>query len=118
MPRLTFIGDSDAHIVKGLIAILFALYSGKTAKDILSVDANHALGRLHLTEHLTPQRSNGLMAMVKRIRTDAEQALSQAAKRISLSTSCKLGFLKRSCMIGSCWVQLGWRNVASVRSLH
>lgn len=78
MPRLTFIGDSDAHIVKGLIAILFALYSGKTAKDILSVDANHALGRLHLTEHLTPQRSNGLMAMVKRIRTDAEQALSQA----------------------------------------
>ena len=79
MPRLTFIGDSDAHIVRGLIAILFALYSGKTANDILGVDANHALGRLHLKEHLTPQRSNGLMAMVKRIRTDAEEALSRAA---------------------------------------
>ena len=79
MPRLTFIGDSDAHIVRGLIAILFALYSGKTAKDILDVDAKQALGRLHLTEHLTPQRSNGLMAMVKRIRADAERALSQAA---------------------------------------
>jgi cysteine desulfuration protein SufE len=77
-PRLSFIGDSDAHIVRGLIAILFALYSGKPAKDILNVDANHALGRLHLTEHLTPQRSNGLMAMVKRIRTDAERALSQS----------------------------------------
>ena len=77
-PCLSFIGDSDAHIVKGLIAILFALYSGKTAKDILGVDANHALGRLHLKEHLTPQRSNGLMAMVKRIRTDAERALSQS----------------------------------------
>jgi len=77
-PRLSFIGDSDAHIVRGLIAILFALYSGKPAKDILNVDANHALGRLYLTEHLTPQRSNGLMAMVKRIRTDAERALSQS----------------------------------------
>jgi cysteine desulfuration protein SufE len=77
-PRLSFIGDSDAHIVKGLIAILFALYSGKPAKDILNVDANNALGHLHLTEHLTPQRSNGLMAMVKRIRTDAERAQSQS----------------------------------------
>jgi cysteine desulfuration protein SufE len=77
-PRLTFIGDSDAHIVRGLIAILFALYSGKTAKEILSVDAGHSLGQLHLTEHLTPQRSNGLMAMVKRIKTDAEEALAQS----------------------------------------
>jgi cysteine desulfuration protein SufE len=76
-PHLTFIGDSDAHIVRGLIAILFALYSGKTAKEILSVDAGNSLGKLHLTEHLTPQRSNGLMAMVKRIKTDAEQALVQ-----------------------------------------
>ncbi len=78
MPRLSFIGDSDAHIVKGLIAILFALYSGKTAKEILVVDANHSLGQLHLTEHLTPQRSNGLMAMVKRVRHDAETALANA----------------------------------------
>jgi cysteine desulfuration protein SufE len=78
MPRLSFIGDSDAHIVKGLIAILFALYSGKTAKEILVVDANQSLGQLHLTEHLTPQRSNGLMAMVKRVRHDAETALANA----------------------------------------
>jgi cysteine desulfuration protein SufE len=75
-PRLTFIGDSDAHIVRGLIAILFALYSGKTAHDILATDAASKLGLLHLKEHLTPQRSNGLMAMVKRIRTDAEGALA------------------------------------------
>ncbi|MBK5197993.1 MAG: SufE family protein [Methyloceanibacter sp.] len=76
-PRLNFIGDSDAHIVRGLIAILFALYSGKTAEEIVSIDARHKLGQLHLNEHLTPQRSNGLMAMVKRIRSDAETALSQ-----------------------------------------
>jgi cysteine desulfuration protein SufE len=76
--RLTFIGDSDAHIVRGLIAILFAIYSGKTADDILSIDAGETLGRLHLNEHLTPQRSNGLMAMVKRIRRDAEAARAGA----------------------------------------
>jgi len=73
-PRLTFIGDSDAHIVRGLIAILFAIYSGKTADEILEIDAVSTLGELHLNEHLTPQRSNGLMAMVTRIRTDAEKA--------------------------------------------
>lgn len=72
VPRLTFIGDSDAHIVRGLIAILFAIYSGKTAKEILDIDAVSILGELHLNEHLTPQRSNGLMAMVTRIRSDAE----------------------------------------------
>jgi cysteine desulfuration protein SufE len=76
-PRLTFIGDSDAHIVRGLIAILFALYSGKTAQEILSIDAGQRLGQLGLKEHLTPQRSNGLMAMVKRIRGDAEAALGR-----------------------------------------
>ena len=74
-PRLTFIGDSDAHIVRGLVAILFSLYSGKTADEIVSIDARQSLGLLHLNEHLTPQRSNGLMAMVKRIRTDAETSL-------------------------------------------
>ena len=76
-PRLNFIGDSDAHIVRGLIAILFALYSGKTAEEIMGIDAGHTLGLLHLNEHLTPQRSNGLMAMVKRIRSDAQTALAQ-----------------------------------------
>ena len=78
-PRLIFIGDSDAHIVRGLIAILFALYSGKTANEILAIDAAQMLGELHLKEHLTPQRSNGLMAMVKRIRSDAEAARVGAA---------------------------------------
>ena len=73
-PRLSFIGDSDAHIVRGLIAILFALYSGKPADAILGIDANAVLSRLHLKEHLTPQRSNGLLAMVERIRRDAREA--------------------------------------------
>jgi cysteine desulfuration protein SufE len=78
VPRLTFVGDSDAHIVRGLVAILFAIYSGKTADEILSIDANKTLGELHLNEHLTPQRSNGLMAMVKRIKSDAEAAQAAA----------------------------------------
>jgi len=78
VPCLSFIGDSDAHIVRGLIAILFALYSGKTADAILDIDANAVLGRLHLEEHLTPQRSNGLLAMVERIRKDAREAIEKA----------------------------------------
>ncbi|MGE3528996.1 MAG: SufE family protein [Methyloceanibacter sp.] len=78
-PRLTFTGDSDAHIVRGLIAILFALYSGKPAQEILSIDAGQRLGQLGLKEHLTPQRSNGLMAMVKRIRADAAAALGETS---------------------------------------
>jgi cysteine desulfuration protein SufE len=77
--RLTFIGDSDAHIVRGLIAILLALYSGVSAEDILKIDANAVLNQLHLKEHLTPQRSNGLLSMVERIRTDARGALASAA---------------------------------------
>ncbi len=76
-PRLRFIGDSDAHIVRGLIAILFALYSGKTADAILGTDANAALAQLHLKEHLTPQRSNGLLAMVERIRKDARTSIER-----------------------------------------
>ncbi|MGZ5861913.1 MAG: SufE family protein [Methyloceanibacter sp.] len=80
VPRLTFHGDSDAHIVRGLIAILFALYSGKRADAILSIDANEVLERLHLKEHLTQQRSNGLMAMVRRIRSDASEAMANAAR--------------------------------------
>ena len=73
-PALTFVGDSDAHIVRGLIAILFALYSGKTAKEILSLDALAVFDKLGLREHLTPQRSNGLRSMVNRIRSDASAA--------------------------------------------
>jgi cysteine desulfuration protein SufE len=79
-PRLSFVGDSDAHIVRGLIAILFALYSGKTADAILDIDANAVLDRLHLKEHLTPQRSNGLLSMVERIRKDARTVIEEAPK--------------------------------------
>lgn len=77
-PTLSFEGDSDAHIVKGLIAILFALYSGKHAKQILDTDALSLFDRLGLRENLTPQRSNGLRAMVDRIRADAKAALAPA----------------------------------------
>jgi cysteine desulfuration protein SufE len=78
-PQLTFDGDSDAHIVRGLIAILFALYSGKSAREILSTDAIAVFDRIGLREHLTPQRSNGLRSMVERIRRDAQAALAPAA---------------------------------------
>jgi cysteine desulfuration protein SufE len=73
---LSFAGDSDAHIVRGLIAVLFALYSGKNAKEILSADAIALFTKLGLREHLTPQRSNGFRSMVERIRRDANAALS------------------------------------------
>ena len=77
-PVLAFDGDSDAHIVRGLIAILFALYSGKGAKQILSTDAVDLFEKLGLREHLTPQRSNGFRSMVDRIRRDANAALATA----------------------------------------
>jgi cysteine desulfuration protein SufE len=75
-PVLTFAGDSDAHIVRGLIAILFAIYSGKGARDILAIDALDVFNRIGLREHLTPQRSNGFRSMVERIKTDARAALA------------------------------------------
>ena len=78
-PVLSFEGDSDAHIVRGLIAILFALYSGKRAQEILDTDALALFDRLGLRENLTPQRSNGLRAMVERIRAEAKAALAPAA---------------------------------------
>jgi cysteine desulfuration protein SufE len=78
-PILTFAGDSDAHIVRGLIAILFAMYSGKHADEILSADAIALFDRLGLREHLTPQRSNGFRSMVERIRADARAALTRRA---------------------------------------
>ncbi len=75
----TFRGDSDAMIVRGLIAILQALYSGLTVGEVLAVDAPRELARLGLDEHLSSQRSNGLRAMVERIRTLAQKALEQGA---------------------------------------
>jgi len=77
-PTLTFDGDSDAHIVRGLIAILLALYSGKKARDILEIDALKLFDRIGLRENLTPQRSNGLRSMVERIRAEAKAALAPA----------------------------------------
>ena len=78
-PVLSFQGDSDAHIVKGLIAILFALYSEQPARAILEKDAIALFEKLGLKEHLTPQRSNGFRSMVERIRADARTALAEAA---------------------------------------
>ena len=69
-----FRGDSDAMIVRGLIAILIALYDGLSVEDVLAVDAPGELGRLGLNDHLSSQRSNGLRAMVQRIRDIAEAA--------------------------------------------
>lgn len=77
-PTLAFCGDSDAHIVRGLIAILFSIYSGKTAREILAIDAAPIFEQLGLRDHLSPQRSNGLKSMVARIRADAEAALAAA----------------------------------------
>ena len=77
-PVLDFVGDSDAHIVRGLIAILFALYSGKHAREILATDAIALFERLGLRDHLTPQRSNGFRSMVERIRADARATLAPA----------------------------------------
>jgi cysteine desulfuration protein SufE len=75
-PRLTFQGDSDAHIVKGLIAILFAMFDGQPADAILARDAQAVFAELGLKDHLSPQRSNGLASMVARIRFDARTALA------------------------------------------
>ena len=69
--RFDFQGDSDALIVRGLIAVLHALYAGLTPAEVLAVDAPAALERLGLNEHLSSQRSNGLRAMVERIRQSA-----------------------------------------------
>ena len=73
---ITFIGDSDALIVRGLIAILLQLYSGRTPQEILDTDAKATLGALGLDTHLSQQRSNGLFAMVERIRADARAAMA------------------------------------------
>lgn len=78
-PVLTFEGDSDAHIVRGLVAILLALYSGKHAQEILATDALALFERIRLRDGLTPQRSNGLRSMVERVRAEAAAALADAA---------------------------------------
>ena len=74
-PHLEFQGESDAHIVRGLVAIALALFSGRTAPEIEAIDAEAVFGKLGLGDHLTPQRSNGLKSMVNRIKTDARAVL-------------------------------------------
>jgi cysteine desulfuration protein SufE len=78
-PVLNYLGDSDAHIVRGLIAILLTLYSGHTPREILSADATAIFDEFGFREHLTPQRSNGLRSMIERIRKDAREALATAS---------------------------------------
>jgi cysteine desulfuration protein SufE len=78
-PVLHYVGDSDAHIVRGLVAILLTLYSDKTAKQILDTDALALFDEFGFREHLTPQRSNGLRSMVERVRRDASETLAAAS---------------------------------------
>jgi cysteine desulfuration protein SufE len=73
-PVLRLRGDSDAHIVRGLIALLLALLSGRPASEIAEADPQPIFKALGLAEHLTPQRSNGLRSMVERIKRDARAA--------------------------------------------
>lgn len=77
-PVLALRGDSDAHIVRGLVAIVLSLFSGLRASEIVKTDAEETFRALGLDEHLTPQRANGLRAMVKRIHQAAQAALTRA----------------------------------------
>lgn len=70
-PRLHFEADSDAFIVKGLVALLLSIYSGRDAEEILAIDAQELFNQLGLQAHLSPTRANGLHAMVERIRAEA-----------------------------------------------
>jgi cysteine desulfuration protein SufE len=74
-PVLYLKGDSDAHIVRGLVALILALYSGQTASQILATDAEGLFESLGLSTHLTPQRSNGVRSMIERIKNDARSAI-------------------------------------------
>jgi len=78
-PVLNLKGDSDAHIVRGLVALVLALYSGQPAATILTTDAQDLFKSLGLSAHLTPQRTNGVRSMVERIKTDARAAVAAVA---------------------------------------
>ena len=73
-PVIRYRGDSDAHIVRGLVAIVLAAYSGRRASEIQAIDAVSLFDTLGLVEHLTPQRANGLRSMVARIKQEAAMA--------------------------------------------
>jgi len=68
---VTFRGDSDAHIVRGLVAIMISALSGQPAEEVVGYDAEGLFRQIGLDSHLTPQRSNGLRAMVDRMKTEA-----------------------------------------------
>ena len=76
--RLSYDGDSDAMIVKGLIAILLAFYAGRKASEIAAMDPEPVFEKIGLRDHLTSQRSNGLSSMVRRIKRDADEALDNS----------------------------------------
>ena len=90
-PVLLFQGDSDAQIVRGLIAILFAIYSGNAAEHVLCTDAHAMFAALGLKEHLTPQRSNGFAAMVERIQSDARGMAAPRAVSLHHAVSRSVG---------------------------
>ena len=73
--RLSFTADSDAHIVRGLVAILLMIFSNRTAQEIKALDIKDILTRLEFEQHLSPNRANGLFAMVKRIQATADSYL-------------------------------------------
>jgi cysteine desulfuration protein SufE len=75
-PALEFAGQSDSHIVQGLIAILLALVNGRSAREVAAMDIHARFAALGLKEHLTPQRSNGLVSMVERIKSDVAHLAS------------------------------------------
>jgi cysteine desulfuration protein SufE len=81
-PVLDLQGDSDAHIVRGLVAVLLALVNGKTPAEVLAADAKALFTELGLAQHLTPQRSNGFFSMVERIRADARAAADGQTLRV------------------------------------
>ena len=78
-PIVEYQGASDAHIVRGLVAIMMALFSGRRASQVVATDTEAVMKELGLDEHLSPQRANGLRSMIKRIKRDAEAALKQTA---------------------------------------
>jgi cysteine desulfuration protein SufE len=68
---MRLIGDSDSHLVRGLVALALALYDGKSPQEAIGVDALAVFREVGLEQHLTPQRSNGVRSMIERIRRDA-----------------------------------------------
>ena len=93
-PTLRYRGDSDAHIVRGLVAIVLALYSGRTPHEILATDAISVFDEFGFRDHLTPQRSNGLRSMVERDRRPTRKRRSRRRRETTIPTA--VGRAKRA----------------------